>query len=85
MTFGNENQVSPTFVNVQVRPQQPVTFDLQIQPARNFPIDLYLLMDLSASMGDDLANLQSLASTLGMDHSYTKCIKKSFKSCLQAD
>ena len=66
VTFGGVNQVSPTFVNVQVRPQQPVRFRLQVQPARNFPIDLYLLMDLSHSMEDDLANLQRLASNLGM-------------------
>ena len=43
----------------------PVTFPLAIRPARNFPLDLYLLMDLSFSMNDDLANLKALGAQLG--------------------
>lgn len=39
---------------------EPVTFTLHVQPARNYPLDVYLLMDLSYSMRDDLSNLQSL-------------------------
>ena len=77
MAFGNDSQVSPIFVNVQVRPQQSVTFDLQVQPASNFPIDLYLLMDLSGSMRDDLANLQQLAFNLGTDHIMLKLLDNS--------
>lgn len=42
------------------------TFQLQAQPASNFPIDLYLLMDLSFSMRDDLDNLKALGANLGM-------------------
>lgn len=45
---------------------QPETFTLNVRPARNFPIDLYLLMDLSFSMRDDLDNLKRLGSDLGM-------------------
>lgn len=41
------------------------TFTLNVRPARNFPIDLYLLMDLSFSMRDDLQNLQMLGTALG--------------------
>ena len=37
-----------------------------MRPARNFPIDLYLLMDLSFSMRDDLDNLKRLGADLGM-------------------
>ena len=44
----------------------PITFPLQVRPARNFPIDLYLLMDLSFSMRDDLDNLKRLGADLGM-------------------
>ena len=36
-----------------------------MRPARNFPIDLYLLMDLSLSMRDDLDNLKFLGASLG--------------------
>ena len=43
----------------------PITFPLRVRPARNFPIDLYLLMDLSFSMRDDLDNLKQLGADLG--------------------
>lgn len=37
---------------------------LQYVPAKNYPIDLYLLMDLSDSMGDDKENVVRLGSLL---------------------
>lgn len=40
---------------------------MTVRPARNFPIDLYLLMDLSFSMRDDLNNLKNLGANLGED------------------
>lgn len=43
------------------------TFMVRVRPARDFPIDLYLLMDLSFSMRDDLANLKRLGADLGKD------------------
>lgn len=43
----------------------PVTFPLRVRPARNYPLDLYLLMDLSYSMSDDLSNLKSLGNQIG--------------------
>ena len=46
----------------------PITFPLRVRPARNFPIDLYLLMDLSFSMSDDLDNLKRLGADLGMHY-----------------
>ncbi|CAI8001615.1 Integrin beta-1, partial [Geodia barretti] len=57
-------QVTPERVNVSVRQGSPVTFEVQVKPANNFPIDLYLLMDLSASMSDDLENLKTLGRQL---------------------
>ena len=44
----------------------PQEFDVQVRPATDFPIDLYLLMDLSFSMNDDLQNLKTLGNQLGM-------------------
>lgn len=46
-----------------------MTFTLQVRPARNYPLDVYLLMDLSASMADDLVNLQGLGTQIGTDRS----------------
>ena len=44
---------------------EAVKFSLSVQPAMNYPLDLYLLMDLSFSMSDDLLNVQALASDIG--------------------
>ena len=44
---------------------EPQTFQLNVRPASNFPLDVYLLMDLSGSMNDDLDNLKRLGSQLG--------------------
>lgn len=43
----------------------PQTFTVEVTPARNVPIDVYLLMDLSFSMRDDLANIQRLGPQIG--------------------
>ena len=59
------NQISPSTAFVQVRPLLSSSFTLTLQPANNFPIDLYLLMDLSFSMGDDLQSLKILGNSLG--------------------
>ncbi len=40
-------------------------FPLMVQLAPNFPVDIYLLMDLSLSMDDDLTNLKRLGNELG--------------------
>jgi hypothetical protein len=49
------------------------TFPVIVRPARDFPIDLYLLMDLSFSMNDDLENLQMLGADLGKYDNYSMC------------
>ncbi len=38
---------------------------LMVQSARDFPVDVYFLMDLSFSMRDDLENLKRLGSSVG--------------------
>ena len=47
----------------------PATFEIKVKPAKNYPVDLYYLMDLSNSMRDDLDKLKNLGSKIG------KCIK----------
>ena len=44
---------------------QPVTITLKVRQAEDYPVDLYYLMDLSASMMDDLKNLKQLGEILG--------------------
>jgi hypothetical protein len=43
---------------------EPVTFTVNVRPAKNYPVDLYFLMDLSKTMQDDLGNLKSLAGNI---------------------
>ena len=43
---------------------EPKHFMLEVRPSNNYPIDLYLLMDLSFSMRDDLAKLKTLGAQL---------------------
>ena len=47
-------------------PGQPQSFTVSVRPANNFPADIYLLIDQSFSMNDDLENLRDLSSQLGM-------------------
>ena len=44
---------------------QPAKFEIRVKPARNYPVDLYYLMDLSYSMLDDLQNLKDLGAGIG--------------------
>ncbi|XP_064392568.1 integrin beta-1-like isoform X1 [Halichondria panicea] len=63
-SLGDNNPVTPSRVNVTFRPGAPISFPLTVQSARNFPVDVYLLMDLSASMRDDLEHLKRLGSSV---------------------
>lgn len=44
-----------------------VTFQVKVQPTEHYPVDLYYLMDLSASMVDDLQKIKDLGSTLSKE------------------
>lgn len=37
---------------------------IKVQQSEDYPVDLYYLMDLSASMSDDLTMIKNLGSTL---------------------
>ncbi|XP_041365225.1 integrin beta-1-B-like [Gigantopelta aegis] len=43
-------QVQPQNITLRVRPNQPVTLQLQFRQAENYPVDLYFLLDMSYSM-----------------------------------
>ena len=45
----------------------PESFTLEVRPAGDYPLDVYFLMDFSASMGDDLNSVKNLADTIGKD------------------
>ena len=43
---------------------EPQTFTLSVKPARNYPLDMYFLMDLSASQYPDLVTLRNLSQSI---------------------
>jgi len=36
---------------------EPQTFTVRVSPSANYPLDLYILMDLSSSMSDELQSM----------------------------
>ena len=43
----------------------PTTFTVSVTALRNLPLDLYILMDLSNSMADELVTVKSVADQIG--------------------
>ena len=61
---GQYVQISPQRVSAQLRPGRPVTLQFEVAHAKQFPIDLYFLMDLSWSMRDSRENLAKLGGDI---------------------
>ncbi|XP_071803361.1 integrin beta-1-like [Asterias amurensis] len=62
--LGDPVQVAPQKIRLKLRPGQSVNLSVSVRQARDYPVDLYYVMDLSGSMKDDLENLKQLANTL---------------------
>uniref|UniRef100_A0A1X7UZW0 Integrin beta n=1 Tax=Amphimedon queenslandica TaxID=400682 RepID=A0A1X7UZW0_AMPQE len=58
------NQISLENINIQLRVNEPLSFNVSIKAAQDFPLDVYVLMDLSASFRTDLTTVQALAPQL---------------------
>ena len=43
---------------------EPQTFTLSVEPAKNYPLDMYFLMDLSGSQASDLDSLKDLSNSI---------------------
>ncbi|KAF1404966.1 Integrin beta-4, partial [Spheniscus magellanicus] len=57
-------QVSPQAMFMRLRAGEEMSFNMDVfQPSQN-PVDLYILMDFSYSMSDDLDNLKSMGQNL---------------------
>ena len=52
-------------VLIYIVPGEPVTFTVNVTTLRNLPLDLYILMDLSNSMSDELDTVKSIAGQIG--------------------
>ncbi|XP_058417617.1 integrin beta-4 isoform X1 [Diceros bicornis minor] len=58
------SQVSPQGLRVRLRPGEERHFELEVFEPRESPVDLYILMDFSNSMSDDLDNLKKMGQNL---------------------
>eukprot|EP00112_Aurelia_sp_Birch-Aquarium-sp1_P007546 Seg1822.9 transcript_id=Seg1822.9/GoldUCD/mRNA.D3Y31 product="Integrin beta-PS" protein_id=Seg1822.9/GoldUCD/D3Y31 len=57
-------QLTPQIIDLKLRIGVPAKFQIKVKSAKNYPVDLYYLMDLSYSMADDLLKLQALGSKI---------------------
>ncbi|OCT63520.1 integrin beta-6 isoform X1 [Xenopus laevis] len=62
-------QISPQKLLLKLRPGRELTFQINVRQTENYPVDLYYLMDLSASMDDDLKTIKELGSSLSREMS----------------
>lgn len=57
-------QIKPQKVAMKLRKGRQQTIRMNYKPARNYPLDLYYLMDLTWTMRDDKATLVGMGGTL---------------------
>ena len=60
----DNNQVSLKSIDLKLRVNEPVSFSVSLKAVKNFPLDLYMLMDLSGSFTQDLETVKVLAPQL---------------------
>uniref|UniRef100_A0A8C7B958 Integrin beta n=1 Tax=Neovison vison TaxID=452646 RepID=A0A8C7B958_NEOVI len=58
------SQVSPQGLRVRLRPGEEQHFEMKVFEPEKSPMDLYILMDFSNSMSDDLDNLKQMGERL---------------------
>lgn len=57
-------QISPQKVKLRLRPGIDFQFTLEVAQAKQYPVDLYYLMDLSNSMSDDKETIVQMGDVL---------------------
>ena len=62
--LNEKNQVSLQAISLELRVGEPLTFTVSVKAAEDFPLDLYMLMDISGSFYDDLYVVKGLAPQL---------------------
>ncbi|XP_069328350.1 integrin beta-6 [Eulemur rufifrons] len=62
-------QIAPQSLILKLRPGGEQTLQVHVRQTEDYPVDLYYLMDLSASMDDDLHTIKELGSLLSKEMS----------------
>lgn len=57
--------MSPQAMHIRLRAGEEMSFNMDVFQPKESPVDLYILMDFSYSMSDDLDNLKSMGHNLG--------------------
>lgn len=60
-----QSQVSPQLMSMSFLPGEEKMVDVEVFAPTKGPLDLYILMDFSNSMSDDLDNLKRMGKELG--------------------
>lgn len=60
-----QSQVSPQLMSMSFLPGEERLMDVEVFAPVQGPLDLYILMDFSNSMADDLNNLKNMGTELG--------------------
>lgn len=60
-----QSQVSPQLMSMSLLPGDSREIDVEVFAPLKGPLDLYILMDFSNSMADDLNNLKNMGTELG--------------------
>lgn len=60
-----QSQVSPQQISMSFLPGEEKLVDVEVFAPTKGPLDLYILMDFSNSMADDLDNLKRMGKELG--------------------
>lgn len=60
-----QSQVSPQLMSMSFLPGETRVVDVEVFAPLKGPLDLYILMDFSNSMADDLNNLKNMGTELG--------------------
>ncbi|NXL86999.1 ITB4 protein, partial [Alectura lathami] len=63
-TFLQRTQVAPQGMFLRLRAGEEMSFNMDVFQPLESPVDLYILMDFSYSMSDDLDNLKSMGQNL---------------------
>ena len=58
------DQVSVESVQMKLRVEETLNFTVSIRSAKNFPLDLYMLIDFSRSFDDDLESARDTAEDI---------------------
>ncbi|XP_022820748.1 integrin beta-PS-like [Spodoptera litura] len=73
---GTQVQIKPQVIKVKVRPGEPVDFTINFKPAKDYPLDVYYLMDISYTMQTKVDDLKRQAQKIYKDLSaYTNNVR----------